>query len=112
MSGLLRQLAFSALLGCLGAGLGVKNVIPPSEGAGVVADETLVVYVVVFGTGPEREEVVQAPWEFITRVGIDSLEKTHSNPNIDSENVQVMEDHAPEDGRADGSDAKEENFDG
>lgn len=52
------ELLFPAPLGRLRASLGVKNIVPPPEAARVVADEELVVHVVVLGTGPERQEVV------------------------------------------------------
>lgn len=38
--------------------LGIKNVVPPPERAGVVPNELLVVGIVVVGTSPERQEVV------------------------------------------------------
>src|ERR1700712_318342 len=41
--GLLHQLAFTSPLRSLGSGLGVHYVIPPSEAAGIIADELFVV---------------------------------------------------------------------
>lgn len=77
-----RQLPLSSPLRSLGAGLGVKAVIPPPERAGVIADEFLMVGIVVIGARPERQEVVEAPRELISRMRIDCLEETKHDPEI------------------------------
>lgn len=43
---------------------------------------------------------------------VDGLEKAHGDPDVDSEDVEVVEECAPEKRRADGSDSQEENLDG
>lgn len=68
--------------------------------------------IVVLGASPEREEVMQTPWEFVSGVCIDGLEQTHGDPNVNSENVKVAEECAPEKRRANGPDSQEENLDG
>jgi hypothetical protein len=102
----LGQLLLPPSLGGLSTGFGVKNRVPPPEAAGVVADELLVVHVVVLGTGPEGENVVQAPGELVAAVRIDGLEQTERDPRVHGQNVQVLRDGAPEDGAGDGSEAK------
>lgn len=95
LGGLFRKLTLSALLGRLGTSLGVEDVIPPPERTGVVSNEALVVDIMMLGTGPKRKEVVQAPRELVSGVSVDSLEQTHGDPDVDGEDMQVVEDHAP-----------------
>ena len=79
LGGLLSQLGLLTLtssLGSLWAGLSVHDIVPPSETAGVVTDEALVMGVVVIGAGVEGEEVMQTPREIITAVGVNGLEET------------------------------------
>lgn len=64
------------------------------------------VNVVVVCTGPEREEMMKTPWELITAVGINSLEQTQDNPDVHCQNVQFAGEGAPENGAANGSEAK------
>lgn len=81
--GLLRKLcllAFTSSLCGLGSGLSVHGIIPPSEAASIVTNEFLMMDVVMFRTSPEGKEMVQAPWEIITTVRVDGLEKTAYNP--------------------------------
>lgn len=54
------------------------------------------VFVVMVGTSPERQEVVQGPREFISRVGIHSLEQSQANPKRDGEQMQVSGEVAPD----------------
>jgi len=68
------ELALPTTPGGLGAGLGVEEVVPPPEAARVVTNEAFVMYVMVVSAGPEREEVVQAPWELITAMRVNGLE--------------------------------------
>ena len=53
----LQELLLTALPVSLSAGLGVEAEVPPAEAGGVVADELLVVEIVVIRTGPEGDEV-------------------------------------------------------
>lgn len=63
-------------------------------------------------TGPEGEEVVQAPGELVAAVGVDGLEETEDDPEIHGEDVQVTGQGAPEDGAADSAEAQGHDFDG
>lgn len=90
--------------------LSVQNVVPPTEAAGEVTNELLVVEIMVIGTGPERQEVVETPGELIAAVRVDSLEQAQDNPNVHGENVQVTSDGTPDDGTADGSEAQNHNL--
>lgn len=58
------------------AGLGIHEVVPPPEARRVVADEFLVVHVVVLGAGPEWEEMPQRPGEIVTGMRVDGLEQS------------------------------------
>ena len=110
MSLLSTGLVFSAALQSIGGVLSVEKVVPPAEAAGVVSDEFLMVKIVVVGTGPERQEVVKTPGEFVTTVGINGLEQTQDNPNVHGEDVKVSGESAPEDGATDGTKAQEHHF--
>jgi hypothetical protein len=89
---LLCELPLTSSLCSLRSRLGIHHVIPPSEAARIIANETLVVSIVVIGTGPEGKEVVQTPWEVVTTVGINGLEKTEDNPEIHCQNVELTSD--------------------
>lgn len=95
----------------IGGVLCVQNVVPPAEAAGIVANELLVVEVVVIRTGPERQEVVKTPGEFIATVRVDGLEQTQDNPDVHGENVQVTGEGAPDDWAADGSETEDHDLD-
>jgi len=60
---------------------------------------------------PEREEVVQAPWKFISRMCINSLEKTSDDPNIHGQNVQILGDCTPDDRNANGTEGQNHGLD-
>lgn len=102
--------AFSQLFS-LWSSFGVQNKVPPSETGRVRADKEMVVLIVVISTGPERKEVVQRPREFVTRVGIDSLEQSQADPKRNGEQVQVSGEVAPNQGNSNGSHAQKCNFD-
>jgi len=76
---------------------GIHHLVPPPKAAGVVAYELLVVHIVPLGSTPAGEEVVQAPWEFVSAVCVDGLEQAENDPGIHSQNMQVAGDGAPED---------------
>ena len=90
--GLLCELSLTSPLGSLGSGLGIHNIIPPSEAACIVADETLVVSIVMISTGPEGKEIVQAPWEIVTAVSINGLKETKDDPEIHGQDVELTSD--------------------
>jgi hypothetical protein len=102
----LGQLPLAPLLGSLGTGLSVQNIVPPPEAAGVVADKSFMVHVMVLSTGPEGQEMVQTPGELVAAVRIDGLEQAKHDPNVHGENVQVLGDGAPDDRNANGSESK------
>lgn len=108
----LGQTSLSPLLGSLGSGLGVQQVIPPPEAAGVIADEPFMMDVMMFGAGPEREEVVQAPGELVAAVGVDGLEQPADDPDVHGQDVEVPGHGAYQDGRSDGAEAQDHDFDG
>jgi len=62
-----------------------------------------VVNVVVLGTSPEWQEVVQAPREVVTTMRIDGLEYPKNNPDIHCHDVKVAGNSSPADGHTDGT---------
>lgn len=108
----LGELLLSAALAGLLSSLGVQDLVPPPEAGSVVANELLVVEIVVVGTGPEGEEVPQAPREVVTAVGIDGLDETEENPRVHGEEVEVVGEVDPDGGRADGAETENHDFDG
>lgn len=106
-----RQLLVPTLLGRDLAGLSVQEVVPPAEAGSVVANELLVVHIVVFGASPDGQEVSQAPGEVVAGVGIDGLEKTENNPDVHSEQVEIARDGDPEDRATNGSKGEDHNLD-
>lgn len=69
------------------------------------------VNIVMLSTGPERNEVVQAPWKLISTVSIDGLEETGNDPKVHCENVQVVSDHDPANWHHNSSSSKYHDFD-
>ena len=118
MTGLFNLLAFlyelplTSLLGGFGTGLGVHDIIPPSEAARIVANKSLVVSIVMISTGPEGEEVVQAPWELVTAVGIDGLEETEDNPEIHCQDMELASNQNPDDWSKDRAKTEYHDFNG
>lgn len=108
----LTELLLTSSLVSLSTSLGVQAVVPPSEAGSVVADELLVVKIVVLGTSPERKEVAQAPGEVVAAVGVDGLEETESDPDVHGEQVQLASDAKEDNGGADDTNAEESSLDG
>lgn len=108
----LSKLLLAAALVGLGTSLGVEHVVPPAEARGVVANELLVVHVVVVGAGPDGEEVAQAPGEVEAAVGVDSLEEAEDDPDVHGQEVQVTGDAEVGNGRSDDTDAEEHGLNG
>jgi hypothetical protein len=108
----LGELLLASRLGSLSTGLGAKDKVPPPEAARVVADELLVVNVVVLGTGPEGKEMVQRPGELVTAVRVDGLEETKHNPCVHCQDVKILGDGAPDDGAADGAETQDHDLNG
>lgn len=106
------HLLFEPALGGLGSGLGVQAVVPPAEAGGVVADELLVVNIVVVGASPERQEVTQAPGEVVAAVGIDSLEEAEGDPDVHGDHVEITGDLKQDDWATDDAEAEEHGLDG
>ena len=106
------ELPLTSLFGSLWSRLSVHDIIPPSEAARIVANETLVVDVMMLSTSPEREEVVQAPWELVTAVSIDSLEETEDNPEIHCQDVELTSTQNPNNGDANSAKPEDHDFNG
>lgn len=91
--------------------LGVKKQVPPAEAARVVANEFLVMEVVVISTSPEGKEVVQTPGELVAAVGINGLEQAQDNPDVHGQDVQVPSERTPRNGAPHGSEAQDHDLD-
>ena len=77
---LLLQLAHSPPFGGFGSRLGVHQVVPPSEAARVIADESFMVDVMVVGAAPEGQKVPQAVGKVVAAVRVNGLEQSAHNP--------------------------------
>ena len=109
--GLLSHLPLTSSLGSLWSGLGIHDIVPPSETTRIVANETLVVNIVMLSPGPEGKEVVQAPWEFVSAVGINGLEQTADDPEVHGEDVKLTSDQNPNYWCLDSSETEDHDFD-
>jgi hypothetical protein len=69
-----------------------------------------VVEVVVVRAGPEGQEVAKRPGEVVARVGVDGLEETEGDPDVDGEDVQVVAEEAVEEWAGDGSLGEDEDL--
>jgi len=69
-----------------------------------------VVNVVVLSAGPERQEVVQTPWELVAAVRVDGLEHTEADPRVHGQDVEVLGDGAEDDWDSDSAEAEDHDF--
>ena len=90
---------------------GVKQIVPPPEAAGIVANEFLMVKVMVVSTSPEREEMVKTPGKLVTAVRINGLEQAQHNPHVHGEDVQVSGHSTPKNRTANSTKSKNHNLD-
>lgn len=67
-------------------------------------------HIMVIGTSPERQEVVQTPGELITRMGIDGLEEATDNPDVHGNDMQVLRQRAEDDGKSDSAESEDHGF--
>jgi len=105
------QLLVTTLLVCHEASLGVKAVVPPPEAGGIVANELLVMEIVVVSASPDRENMAQAPGEVVAAVGIDGLEESEDDPREHGQEVKVTDDRNPNDGNSNNSKTEEHGLD-
>lgn len=106
------ELLLAAALVSIGTGLGVQAVVPPGEARGVVANELLVVKIVVVGAGPDGQEVAETPGEVVAAVGVDGLEKTEDNPGVHGDKVELTSNGEDDKRASNDTDAEESGFDG
>ncbi len=64
----------------------------------------------MLSAGPEGKEVVQAPWEFVSAVSIDSLEQTADNPEVHGEDMKIASDQNPKDWYRDSCETENHDF--
>ena len=69
--------------------VGPHDVVAPTEGGGEIIHESHVMEVVVIGTGPEGEDVLERPREIVSAVSVNGLEETEGDPDVHSEDVKV-----------------------
>ena len=85
---------------------------------GTHVDEGHVVEVVVLGSGPERQPEPGPPGEVVARVGLDGLEESHDDPDVDGHDVQRslgedgLRSNGEQQGSSDGSGSEDEDLDG
>jgi len=68
--------------------------------------------VVVFGTRPEGNDIVQRPGKIIAAVGVNSLEKAKCDPYVNRDDMHIARKEAIYQGTEDGSSTKNEDFSG
>ncbi len=107
-----RELLLSSPLGRLSTSLGIQNKVPPPEAAGIVSNKLLVMFVVMFGTSPERQEMVETPGKLVAAMGIDGLEQAEDNPGIHCQDVKVFGNSTPYDWPTNCSEAQNHDLDG
>lgn len=107
----LRKLLLAALLVSLRESLGVKELVPPAEAGGIVANELLMVKVMVVGASPEGEELAQAPREVVAAVRVDGLEEAQNDPQIHGQQMEVAKKGHPDNRRSDNAETQKHNLD-
>lgn len=106
------ELLLAAALVSVGTGLGIQTVVPPGEAGGVVADELLVVKIVVMSTSPDGEDVAQTPGEVIAAVRVDGLEKTENDPGVHGEEVELASNSKEDNWASNDTNSEESSFNG
>lgn len=106
------ELLLAAALVSVGTGLGVQAVVPPGEAGGVVADELLVVKIVVMSASPDGEDVAQTPGKVIAAVRVDGLEKTENDPGVHGEEVELASNSKEDNWASNDTNSEESSFDG
>ena len=64
----------------------------------------------VIGSGPEWEDMSERPREVVSRVSVDCLTQSESDPEVDGENVEILSEEAVKEGSRDGTLGKDEDF--
>lgn len=64
----------------------------------------------MIGTGPEGEEMMQAPRELVAGVGVDGLEQAEDDPDVHGDDMQFLGDGAEDDGDSDRSESEDHGF--
>lgn len=64
----------------------------------------------MLSTCPERKEVMKTPRKFVAGMCVDGLEQTQGDPEVDGEDVEIVEEHAPKERGADSSNTQQQNL--
>lgn len=64
----------------------------------------------VIGSSPEWEDVSERPREVVSRVSVDCLAQSESNPEVDGENVEILSEETVKEGTRDGTLCKDKDF--
>ena len=64
----------------------------------------------VIGSSPEWEDMSERPREIVSGVSIDCLTQSESDPEVDSEDVQILPEETVKEGSRDGTLGKNKNF--
>lgn len=86
--------------------LSVENIVPPAEATGKVTNELLMMNIVVVCASPERQEMVQTPWELVAAVSVNSLKQAQDDPDVHGQDVEITGESTPQNGAANGSKPK------
>jgi len=68
-----------------------KKPVPESERGCETVCECLMMEIMMFRAGPERDPIVKRPWKVIAGMGIDRLPKTEADPDKHRDQVEVGE---------------------
>jgi len=90
--------------------ISTHNVVAPAEGSREIVHKGHVVEIVVIGTGPEREDVLERPREIVSAVSVDGLEETEGDPDVHGEDVEVASAEDVENRTSDRCSTKDEDF--
>jgi hypothetical protein len=85
-------------------------VVPPSERGTVAIREGHVVVIVVIGSSPEWEDVSERPREVVSRMSVNCLTESESDPKVDGEDMEILSEKAVKEGTGDGTLGKDKDF--
>jgi hypothetical protein len=90
--------------------VGTHDEVAPAKGSGEIVHESHVMEIVMIGTRPKGEDVLERPREVVSTVSIDGLEETENDPDVHGENVKFSGAKDVENRTGDGSSTEDENL--
>jgi hypothetical protein len=107
----LRQFPLPPLLHRLRPTLRIQQIIPPPKTTRIIPNKPFMMHIMMIRARPKRQEMMQAPRKLIAAMRVNCLEQSTHDPEIHSQDMQIASYRAPEDRRADGSQAEHHHFD-